>query len=215
MKKQFIFLISIIFLVSAAPTLSAQKKRMLLFSEYSNGTILMKSGSKIQVKLNYDTANKNMMYLQGSDEMILLNSHEADTVYINEEKFIPFNSRFVEVVELSNGNAFIDWSLKLGHRGNRGAYGQITQNKVETINTANWSNREYRPESAEVVELKNDNEYWFSKKGELVKFKNEKNLIKHFPGYRDEIKSYIKENKVDFKKVNDVLALLNYCLGLS
>lgn len=210
-KKQAILTLTLAFL-TLAPAANAQKKRMLLYNEYGRGIVLMKNGAEIQAELNYDTANKNMMYLQGGDEMILVNAHEVDTVYIGDGKFIPLNERFMEVVELANGKGFIDWALRLQHRGNRGAYGQITQNKVETINTAYWTHRKYKPETAEVLEMRNNNEYGFFRDGVPLQFKNEKELVRHFPNHGDAIRGFIKEKRVDFKKVNDVLEVLNYCL---
>ncbi|SEA23424.1 hypothetical protein SAMN05216365_12016 [Porphyromonadaceae bacterium NLAE-zl-C104] len=215
MKKYLILFISVLAFLSFSSPVQAQKKRMMLFNQYSNGTILMKNGTKISVGLNYDTANKKMMYLQNDEEMILLNDNQVDTVYVSGKKFIWLDNIYLEAIELQEGSVFIDWSLKNVYQGNKGAYGQITQNKVETINTAHWTNDEYKIQTAEVIAQKNANKYWFFKNGKLIKWKDEKSLLKHFPDHKDEIKTFIKEKKIDFKTVNDVLILLDYCLGIS
>lgn len=210
MKKTiFLFAFMTLFL---ATQLQAQKKRMMLFDEYLNGTVLMKNRAKTSAKLNYDTANKKMMYLQDDDEMILLNYNQVDTVYIADKKFIPLHTIYLEVVDTKNGEIFIDWLLKDKYRGNRGAYGQITQNKVETINTAHWTNNEYKIQTAEVVERENANVYWIYINDKPVKCRNEKDLLKYFPNKKEEMKAFAKKEKLNFKNSTDAIKIIDFCL---
>ena len=212
MKKNIILLFSTIIFLSFAGRTHAQKKRMMLFDKYSDAKVLMKNSATTSAKLNYDTANKNMMYLQGNQEMILTNNNQVDTIYISNRKFIPLHTIYLEVIELKNEPIFIDWLIKNKYRGNRGAYGQITQNKVETINTALWTNDAYKVQSAEVFELENANQYWFYLNDNVVKCKNEKDLLKLFPQKKEKIKAFIKEQKVNFKRVPEALKLIDFCL---
>lgn len=209
--KNLILLLSVLTLVFA-PQLHAQKKRMMLFEEYLNGTVLMKNRAKTSVKLNYDTANKKMMYLQDGNEMILLNNNQVDTIYISDKKFIPLPAMYLEVVQTPKGEIFIDWTLKNKYRGNRGAYGQITQNKVETINTAHWTNEEYKIQSAEVFELENANQYWFYVNDKFAKCKTEKDLFKLFPKEKEEISTLINNEKLNFKNPVDAIKIITFCL---
>ncbi len=212
MKKYFIPLFVLIFLISFSNEIQAQKKRIMLFDEYSDGTVFMKKRAKTSAKLNYDAANKNMMYLQNKEEMILTNNDQVDTIYISGRKFIPLGTRYLEFVQLKNTPLFIDWSITRKYRGNRGAYGQITQNKVETINTAHWTNDEYKKQSAEVVDLENSNKYQFYHNDALINCKNEKDLFKHFPDKKEALRAYIKEEKLNFRKVPDVIRMIEFCL---
>lgn len=184
----------------------------MLFDEYLNGIVLMKNKAKTSAKLNYDTANKKMMYLQDNDEMILLNYNQVDTVYIADKRFIPLHTMYLEVVHTKNNEIFIDWVLKDRYRGNRGAYGQITQNKVETINTAHWTNNEYKIQTAEVLERENSNAYWIYMDDKPVRCRNEKDLLKCFPNKKEEIKAFVKNEKLNFKNPADAIRIIDFCL---
>lgn len=189
------------------------KKKTLLFNKYTNGSVLLKNGLKISTQLNYDTSNKTMMYQQNGQEMILLNNNEVDTIYISNRKFIPYNKVYVEFVETKNNNIIlINWNLKQKYRGNKGAYSQITQNKVETLNTSYWTHDEYQNQSTEIVDFVRKNEYWFRIGNEQRTCKNEKDLIKIFPEKKNEILQYIKENKVEFNNPSDAIKLIDFCL---
>ena len=189
------------------------RKKALLFNEYTNGKVLLKNGSKISTQLNYDTSNKTMMYLQHGQEMILLNNNQVDTIYISNRKFVPYNKGYVEIVETKNNNIIlINWNLKQKYRGNKGAYGQVTQNKVETLNTSYWTHDEYQNQSTEIIDMVNTNEYWFRVGNEEKNCKNEKDLIKIFPENKNDILRYIKENKIEFNNPSDAIKLIDFCL---
>ena len=187
----------------------------MLFDDYESGIVLMNNKSKISSKLNYDTANKKMMYMQDNQEMILVNTNQIDTVFIGERKFIPVQLFFLEVVETQHGNVLIDWSLKEKYKGSKGAYGQTTQNKVETINTSYWTNGEYKDQLSSVFERKSSNEYWFYINDKPIKCKSEKDLMKRFPNQKEKISTFIKENKINFKNTADAVKLVDYCLQLN
>lgn len=205
--------ILLIFMFCCAFETNAQQKRVFLFEEYTNGTVLLKNGAKVSALLNYDASNRKMMFKQDNMELILVNGDQIDTVYIDNRKFVPTENSFREVVSLENGMVFIDWSLKNSYRGYKGAYGQPSQAKVEVINTAELTHDIYENQYAEVYELKNENTYGFYHKGRFVICKNTKDVLKVFSGQKDSIQLYIKKEGINFNNQADALKLINYCLG--
>ncbi|WP_455672105.1 hypothetical protein [Phocaeicola sp.] len=192
----------------------AQKKRLMLFDNYTKGTVLMKNRARVNAELNFDATNNNMMFKQGSEEMILTNVNQIDTVYIGNRKFIPIKNIYLESVSTKHGDIYIHWNMKNAYKGKKGAMGMTTQAKVETINTAEYQYGVYENQYVDVYQLSNENEYYLFKKGKPAIVKNEKTLLKSFPENKDAIKGYIKEQKVSFSKVDDIIKLLEYCLGL-
>ncbi|MBO5508082.1 MAG: hypothetical protein J6A00_10030 [Bacteroides sp.] len=205
-----------ILLFSIAVAGVSQKPRLLLFEHFKNGTVLMKNRAKTSAQFNYDTANRQMLFKQGGETMIMTNIELVDTIYIGSRTFFPAGrSLFLEAVSLKNGTIYINWILKKQLKGKKGAYGQISQANVETINTSYWTNTKYKNESADIYSLSNENEYWLKHHGKFVKCKNEKSLLKLFPGKESLIKKFIKENKINFHDTEQVIYLLNYCLEIT
>ena len=188
----------------------------MIFEDYSEGVVLMKNGSRVSAHLNYDAANRNMMYKDRDIEMILTGSAQIDTIYIGKYKFIPFGESYIEVIRLSNGLMGINWLLKNVSQGHIGAYGVTTQAKVETLNTVAWNDYYGVNENqhTEVFKLANNNEYSIFRNGNPVTFKTKRNLLKLFPEEKSVIERFMKENKTDMKKTEDVINLINFCLGL-
>ena len=208
-------LILITFFTTISIAAFSQKKRILLFEEYTPGTVLLLNKTKIKVPLNYDTANKAMMFTQGKDEMILTNNEQVDTIYIGPHKFIYAKQSFLECVPLKNGNVYISWSLKNVSRGYKGIYyGQIMQHKVDNINTSYWQRGEYKDQYTEVIARVNENEYQFLLNGKIVSCKNKKSILNLFKDKKEAISTFINEQKLDCNKASDMLTLIDYCLSL-
>lgn len=207
-------LILITFFTTISIAAFSQKKRILLFEEYTPGTVLLLNKTKIKVPLNYDTANKAMMFTQGKDEMILTNNEQVDTIYIGPHKFVYAKQSFLECVPLKNGIVYINWLLKNVSRGYKGIYGQTTQTKVDNINTSYWQRGEYKDQYTEVIALVNENEYQFLLNGKMVSCKNKKSILNLFKDKKEAISTYINEQKLDCNKASDMLTLIDYCLSL-
>ncbi len=196
--------------------INAQKTSVFLFPDFIQGTVLMKNGARTTAALNYDAANRKMMFKQGEDLLILTNAEHVDTIYLNSRKFIPIKDiLFLECISRESGVIYVNWLLKNKLQGQKGAYGQITHAaNIETINTSYWTNSGYNQESLDAYRMSNENEYWLKINGKYVRCKNKKTLLKLFPNYKLEIEEYIKANKIDFSNTEHMINLLNYCLGL-
>lgn len=207
-------LITILCGIATIGSANAQKKRQMLFENYSKGIVLMKNNSKTPAELNYDAGNQKMMFKNGSEEMLLTNVAQIDTVYIGNSKFIPAGSGYYEIIQIPNGLIGINWLLKNISQGYKNAFGVTQQAKVETLNTNQLNYGVYENQYTEVHKLANQNEYCIFRDNVPLKFKNKKSLLKLFPGKENLIESYMKEKKTDMKNPKDVITLVNYCLGL-
>ena len=59
-----------------------------------------------------------------------------------------------------------------------------------------------------------DYEYYLDINGKLRHFSSEKQFLKLFSSHKKELQQYVKENKVDFDVVDQVLKLCNYAFTL-
>lgn len=190
---KYLILLLILLGLSAPGAGNAQKKSIYLLNDFTQGTVLMKSGAKTSASLNYDASNRKMKFRQQDEIMILTNTGEVDTIFIASHKFIPYNRNFLEVIELPNGNLYINWLLKELYKGRTGAYGYANQSTTTTsINTSYYNKNYYKVENPDIMEQINENDYWFFRNGKPVKFRNEKSLLKLFPGKEELIKGYMK-----------------------
>ena len=175
----------------------------------------MRNGAHIDVPLNYDASNSDMLYIQNGKQKILLNTQDVDTIYIDNRRFIPINRAFLEICKLSNGLLSINWKLKEVFKGYRGAYGQIIQSHVESVNTnAFQPGTSYEQQRVDVTECKNKNQYWVVIDGISKKFSSKKSLFHLFPNHKKKIENYWTLNHCSFSKPTLIIRFVDYCLGL-
>lgn len=210
------FLLILSLYVTGLVKVYAQKSSVYLLPDFVQGTVLMKNGARTTAMLNYDATNRRMMFRQGHELLILTNVESVDTIYLGKHKFVPRkNILFLECVPCENGTIYVNWSLRKKYQGQKGAYGQVSHAaNIENINTNYWTNNGYCLETLDIYKTINDNEYWLKLNGKFINCKNKKTLMKLFPLHRTEIESYIKKKKIDFSKSEQMIELLNYCMGL-
>lgn len=205
-------------------SMSAQQfSRIFLFDEFAKAQITFRNRTQATVSLNYDVANKKMLYTQGDDLMEVTNIQTVDTIFVKGHKFIPEANVFYEVVPLTNGIVYIDWLIKDVNIGSKGALGAVTQGSVHNLQMSNLGLNAvemYTPYkqqelgSTDLYQRKSDNTYFIRKNNKYIKFKTIKQLNKAFPESKDKINTFVKENDIDMKETRDALIIINYCLGL-
>jgi len=94
------------------------------------------------------------------------------------------------------------------------SYGRASESaSTSSINKVNAGWEFYLLTDQELV-IKRETVYWILINNSLQSFRDANQLIKIFPDYKNEIKSYIKQNKIKFGNTDDVIKLTVYCNGL-
>lgn len=214
MKKLYSFLLLFILVFNAG----AQEKPLFIFEQFANAKIHFKNRSVTVAPMNYDAVNDKMYFKQNADLMELTNYAMIDSiVWAGKRTFVSYGNGFLEQVKMDNGTAFIRWRIKNVNVGSRGAFGTVTQGKVESISIRSmgvFSATDAESNSADVFQQKNSNEYFLSLNGKMNKITNLKHLYKLYPVHKDAIKQYVDSEHIKMEEPLLVLQLLNYCMGL-
>ena len=214
MKKLYSFLLLFILAFNAI----AQEKPLFIFEKFINAKIHFKNRSVTVAPMNYDAVNDKMYFKQNKDLMELNNYAMIDSiVWAGKRTFISHRNGFLEQVKMDNGTAFIRWRIKNVNVGSRGAFGTVTQGKVESISIRSmgvFSASDADSNSADVFQQKNSNEYYLPLDGKMNKVTTLKHLYKLYPAHKDAIKEYVDSEHIKMEEPLLVLQLLNYCIGL-
>ena len=214
MKKIYSLLLLFILVFNAG----AQEKPLFIFEQFANAKIHFKNRSVTVAPMNYDAVNDKMYFKQNADLMELTNYAMIDSiVWAGKRTFVSYGNGFLEQVKMDNGTAFIRWRIKNVNVGSRGAFGTVTQGKVESISIRSmgvFSATDAESNSADVFQQKNSNEYFLSLNGKMNKITNLKHLYKLYPVHKDAIKQYVDSEHIKMEEPLLVLQLLNYCMGL-
>jgi hypothetical protein len=173
----------------------------------------MKSGSKSEVLLNYNSLTEEMIIENNGKKSAIKKEfiETIDTIFIEERKFTVVDNKLLELIYSSNYELFVEHKCELNLPFKPSAYGGDSQSSASTSYTSLIS-------KDRVLELKLPDEYkvkpytiyWLKKDGELHKFLNLRQLMKLFYSEKNNFKTYVKENNVKYDNQKSVIQLFKH-----
>jgi hypothetical protein len=181
-----------------------------LFRDFSMSEVKMKNGTVQTTLLNYNIVSGRMVFVKEDKYLDLTNYQVVDTVYINDRLFVPVGKVYYEVLISGPVSLFVQHIGKL--QGKPSAYGRTTDASsnyyLSSISSAEGMiNLPLPPEA--LVEERTD--YWISKNDEWFSFDNEKQFLKIFPEESVQLKAFIKENRLNMTRSEDLKKVVSYC----
>lgn len=183
-----------------------------LLRSFTDSKVLMTSGRVENMKMNYNTLTETMVYLKNGDFYDITNSRLIDTVYLGTRKFIPEGKAFYEYLERADMPLFCQVKSILKPVGKDAGYGSVSHTSATTsyshISSAGGNfNLKLPPDNT----LNTTSIYWINKTSD---FSTRQQFLKLFPEKSDELKKYIKKNRIKFDNTDDIIKVVNYCSGL-
>ncbi len=182
-----------------------------LFPEFTEGSVLQKSGTVTKTQLNYNTLTQEMIFKQNDTFLALDKISDIDTVFLNHKKFIPGDNMFYEVATQMPVALLIQHISEIIPPGNETGYGKSQTSAVTNITDLKSGGRAYALSLPDEYSFKNKTAYFVKKDGNYIPVSNIKDVKKVFAGKDALIDDYTKKNKVSFKKDNDVIMLIEFC----
>jgi hypothetical protein len=183
-------------------------KNTCLYNSFSEGVVLMKDGKQVQAKLNYNTLDNSIVFIQGDQVMVLTGTEMADTVFLNNKKFIGIKNKFYEVTGTDSARLLISYNGKLrpltATTEHEGSYKKNTNETSNTV-TGTYVGQNYKGDfNVEITE-----QFFMLRKNKLYNIGTEKNFLKVF-GIDKEyvIKQFIDKNHISFKSKSELLRLI-------
>ena len=202
----FMFCVSFFFSFAQGNTIT-----QYLFPEFSEGTIIKKSGEIVKAFMNYNTLTQEMIFQQNSQYLALDQLETVDTVYILNRAFVHANNVFYEVGVKAPIALCIQYHSILIPPGNETGFGQTQTSAANAVSDLKSSGRAYALKLPDDYKLKSETSFWLKKNDKFIAIKNAKDVKNVFNNKTDSINIYLKTNKVNFKNKDDVTKLIAFC----
>lgn len=215
MKLAISCFISILFSFSSySQNNDSNKSLHYVLPEFTEGTILMKDGSKVKETLNYNALSENFA-LKKEDKILAVSKTDIakiDTVYVADRKFFRKNNVFLELLIKANMEVYLEHKCNLeSSTAASSGYGGTSQTTSgRTMSSIENRGNLYELELPEIYKAKPYKIYWINKEGVTTTFKTLSQLKKLYKDKKKEIKTYRKSNDVDVKDSESITKLLNH-----
>lgn len=183
-----------------------------LFPQFMTGTIIMKDGKSFTSLLNYNMAEERMITELYGVYRIAKNTENFDTIIIQNRKFVPAEKCFLELLIEGTATFFFEHKCNITPLGSSVGYGQKSQSVGPTdLRRLEIPGDVVHIELPPNVEVTPASVSWVKKGDEFMKYTGANQFLKIFPEKADQLKKYIKAEKIDFKKQEDILKLGTFC----
>jgi hypothetical protein len=187
-----------------------------IFPDFQNGKVIMKNSNEIKCKLNYSFLLDEVLFInENGEKMALANPEEISEVHIANRLFIPGLKGYCEVIERGAVLLVYKWTCNIAEKGKEGALGIPTDApSVVQMNRMSFDAREWKLDVDKEAVVSVEVIPYLKIRSKYISVKGAKDFFKATPGKKDEIKTYISQNPVDFKKEADLRRLTQYCNSL-
>ena len=187
-----------------------------LFADFQPGRVVLKEGKVIKCKLNYNFLTDEMLFIdENGKKMALANPHDVSNVYIANRLFVASPKGYFEVIEKGTASLVYKWNCNITEKGKEGALGILTDApSVYQMNQISFDARTWKldvDKNAVVTVLVVP---YLKIKSKYIPVKGTNDYSKAFPGKKAEIKLYVEQNKIDFRKEADLRKMTIYCNSL-
>lgn len=181
-----------------------------VFSEFSNGKILFKSGKLVEQPLNYNALTGEMIFDDGAGHhLAIADPKEVDTVTIQGRQFVPVDKKFYEVLTHTTSPLFHEYTCTIKEQGANIGYGMSsTTTASSTLNALIQNGGAYSLKLPDGFQVTAASAYWIFNDGKFQKANNAQQIARIFPDKKAEIKELVKKDHTDFSKREDVINLV-------
>ena len=182
-----------------------------LFPEFTNGTVVMKTGLRNDMLLNYNSLTEEMLFIRNGKTLAMTSLEKIDTVFIENRIFIPMKKKFVEVVYHNHFDLYALHKAKVIDPGKPSAYGGTSYTAAITpISSYASGGQTYDLKVPEGSETQPEIEYWLKQDGKTTMFLSINQLSKLYKGKKSQFKQYVKVNRVKYEDQDSLVDLLKY-----
>ena len=190
-----------------------------LFSQFENGTVFFKNGGQSSAKLNYDMVQQQMLFLdKDGTEMKISDPLTIIIVKIGERRFLPASSRgvFYEEIQAGEGSFFVQRVAFFLSAGKAAGYGGYSQTQASSsVGSLQPGGGTYEKlNSGDKFKQVTNFFYYLQSGSKYKKFYSAKTLGKLFKGHESEIEIFANKESINFRKMEDVARMVEYCYSL-
>jgi hypothetical protein len=206
----------IILIINICFSLKAQTNSnsspQFLYSDFKIGIVKLKNGTNQSIALNYNTVSEKMVFVKDGNLYDMMNPEQIDTVFLQDCKFIPVGNIYYQVLLVAQISLFVQYKGSIIPPGTPAGYGGTSQtSSTKLLSSVQLSSGYYNLKLPTDYDVKVDPVYWIRKNNEKLSFMNERQFLKIFPGAESELKQFIKQNKIKFDRLPDLVRLISHC----
>jgi hypothetical protein len=191
-------------------------KEIYSYPEFTKGKILLRDGTLYEAKLNYNLLLAQVQFINTKgDTLVIADEATIRKVSIGNDEFF-YDKQYVHLLN-DYGTIKLAVQRKFSMADNQvtGAFGQpVSGAGVQAVSSVIAQRQLHNLTVSERVILSKDERFFLGDQNNHFETFNRRNVLKAFANHQTQIEAYLKENRVNFNNLSDLVKLANYLRGL-
>jgi len=185
------------------------------YSQFVNGRIQLTNGVAADKILNYDFLTGEIEFLRGKDTLAITNGKDIRHLVIEADTFYFYKGMYLELISGGAVKVVLRQYVKLKETQKKDSYGTASSGSATTSYGSLPIGGDFHMLVAnEDMVFQRTLEYYISEPDGGFDMYNKKNVLHLYPKNEKEIKAYLKSEKINFDKREDLIKLADYLSGL-
>jgi hypothetical protein len=181
------------------------------YPKFMSGRIQLKNGVSSVKSLNYDFLSSYMVYLNGKDTLAIANAKDVRFISIAADTFYYYKGLYLEQVSGETPKVVLKQSIMLKETQKKDSYGTTSSGSATTSYGSLPIGGDFHKLIAnEDMVFQRTLEYYISDPEGEFDLYNKRNVLRLFPKNEKEIKAYLKSEKINFEKRDDLIRLAEF-----
>lgn len=214
LKESFVIFLLIVFGHTSplkAQTNSDGSSPQFLYPDFTRSKVRMKNGQNQSAVLNYNIVSEKMVYQKDNNLYDMVNTEMIDTVFLQDDKFVPSGKGFHEILLAAPLTLFVQHKGELLPPGTPSGYGGTSQvSNTKLLSSIQLSSGYFNLKLPADYIVKSDPVFWIRKDSSMYSFMNERQFLKIFPDKEKDLKQFIKQNRIKFDNLYSMVKLAEY-----
>ncbi len=209
-NKNLLLAVFLFVFISANAQLGPKDKVLepqYLFENFTQGFVYLKNDTIITVPLNLNTLNQEILFKKDAVTLKLDMPNKIDSVVIDNRVFIPYGKMFYEFIYGSKLKLLVQNKTRWDTKSLAGyGHSKLASTTVQS-NFIQGGSIEALDSGVE-IEYHDDSSFYISNDNALLTASKLKNYTEMFPEMKDVIRTFVKDNKLNIKRKNDMFKLV-------
>lgn len=181
-----------------------------MYSDFTMGRILLKNGNHSVRNLNYNYLAGEIEFIQNRDTLVIANKKDLKSIIVATDTFY-YDKGYIQQLSSGKIKTGLKQFMEIKEIQNKDSYGVSGSGSATTsYGSIPADGMVYKLAANKAIVFKRTLIYYILRsEGGFVVF-TRKSAMQLFPERKDEIKAYIKSNKVNFNSREDLLEFAEF-----
>ncbi len=187
------------------------REEMYCYPEFVTGKVYLRNNTYSVVKMNYNSLFAEMQFIDPkNDTLSLADEKMIKLIVINADSFF-YKDGYLKLI-LDDGKVKLANKkiITFANRQKLGGFGEPSNGSIDTYNTISTQSFFKDLVAMEIITMVKDSLFYIGNSFDNFKVVNKKNLLEIYSHNQKYVKTYLKNNKVDFSNEEDLKKMIGY-----